>query len=264
MLVQREISFAIAGTAEDGHRRAHRPLYYGLQYNHSGTLKLRIDHGRQMSLKGAWVFITHPDSFFEYELSDSELHGFRYICMTPDSIQGYLDSGLIPVNNTAIRINYPEKFSQCMDMTIELINNRAPERHLRTIWSLTDLLLQLKEQDIPAVKDGSARDLKIKHLMDNIVKFPEINFDFASEAAKMKITLRHFRRLFRAAAGMAPAQFHLQCRINKAMVLLANTDDSVYLIGEAVGIDDPYYFSTAFKKILRISPSAYRKEFYSK
>ena len=44
----------------------HVPIYYGIQYNHAGKLWLQIDHGERFEVEGAYVFITHPNAFFEY------------------------------------------------------------------------------------------------------------------------------------------------------------------------------------------------------
>ena len=46
------LTFPAAGVIPFGHHRAHTPLYYGIQFNTSGTLRLRINRGREYTLTG--------------------------------------------------------------------------------------------------------------------------------------------------------------------------------------------------------------------
>lgn len=50
-----------------------------------------------------------------------------------------------------------------------------------------------------------------------------------------------------------------QMRIQKAMQLLTATDKTIHEIAEQCGYDTQHYFSTAFKKIMGVSPNQYRK-----
>ena len=75
------------------------------------------------------------------------------------------------------------------------------------------------------------------------------------------VTLTHFRRIFKEVAGMAPLQFLLQCRLQKAADLLIHTTDSVGRVAELSGIENPFYFSRLFKEKFYISPLEYRQEF---
>ena len=49
-------------------------------------------------------------------------------------------------------------------------------------------------------------------------------------------------------------------RVQKAAELLKNNHYKIYEICQEVGIQNPNYFSILFKKIMGISPNAYRNE----
>jgi len=55
-------------------------------------------------------------------------------------------------------------------------------------------------------------------------------------------------RLFRRYLGTSPGQWITKQKMDRASTLLATTTLRVAEIGRRVGIDDPYYFSKAFKK----------------
>ena len=92
-----DLFFALDIAVEEGHRRCHIPIYYGIQFNQSGVLHLRIGDGPQLELEGAWVFITHPGCRFEYELAGARPHHYRVICFNGVAVGRYIEHGLLPM-----------------------------------------------------------------------------------------------------------------------------------------------------------------------
>ena len=67
--------------------------------------------------------------------------------------------------------------------------------------------------------------------------------------------------LFKKTLGKSPSEYLTQCRIDQAKRLLTQSEDhSIKEISNAVGYDDPYYFSRIFKATTGLSPSEYRKQ----
>ncbi|MEO8395029.1 MAG: AraC family transcriptional regulator [Chloroflexota bacterium] len=69
----------------------------------------------------------------------------------------------------------------------------------------------------------------------------------------------HFIRLFRAAYRRTPHQYLMQQRIDKAKDLLRSTDLPIHEICYTVGFESVGSFTTLFRRISGLSPSAYRK-----
>ena len=69
----------------------------------------------------------------------------------------------------------------------------------------------------------------------------------------------HFIRLFRTAYRKTPHQYLMQQRIEKAKDLLRSSDMPILEICYAVGFESLGSFSTLFRRIAGLSPSAYRK-----
>ena len=69
----------------------------------------------------------------------------------------------------------------------------------------------------------------------------------------------HFIRLFRAAYRRTPHQYLMQQRIDKAKDLLRSTDLPINEICYQVGFESIGSFTTLFRRISGLSPSAYRK-----
>src|SRR5512132_3106904 len=68
----------------------------------------------------------------------------------------------------------------------------------------------------------------------------------------------HFSREFRRAFGESPHAYLLTRRLERAAALLRNTDRSVAEICMAVGLQSVGSFTTSFKRVYGVSPTAYR------
>lgn len=65
--------------------------------------------------------------------------------------------------------------------------------------------------------------------------------------------------LFKEHMQMSIHQYINSIRISKAKELMLSEDMPINVVGYAVGIEDPYYFSKLFKDIVGVSPSTYKK-----
>jgi AraC-like DNA-binding protein len=68
----------------------------------------------------------------------------------------------------------------------------------------------------------------------------------------------HFLRTFRAVVGMTPHQFILRTRLQRTAVMLRQSSDSVTDIAFAAGFGDLSTFNHRFRRVMGLSPTAYR------
>ncbi len=94
---------------------------------------------------------------------------------------------------------------------------------------------------------------------------------FMKENLKDKITLdmlathtrlspSHFSMKFRKKTSRSPMDYLMHLRIQKACQYLDATKLRINEVAMRIGFEDPYYFSRAFKKIMKTSPVHYRKK----
>lgn len=67
------------------------------------------------------------------------------------------------------------------------------------------------------------------------------------------------QRNFLKATGSSPVQYMLRLRIAEAVALLRSTGKSLTEISDAIGFFDCNYFGRQFKKVMGISPAAFRR-----
>lgn len=82
----------------------------------------------------------------------------------------------------------------------------------------------------------------------------------ADYAAMCRMSPSHFLHLFRTFAGQSPMQYRNHLAMERARGLLTATDLPVGEIAQAVGVQDPLYFSKKFKRHFGISPTDFRKK----
>lgn len=78
-------------------------------------------------------------------------------------------------------------------------------------------------------------------------------------AAMLHISPTYFSKLFKKETGDNYSAYLTKLRMQKAVLLLLNTEMKVFEIASAVGYDDPNYFTNVFRMLHGMSPSDYRK-----
>jgi len=68
----------------------------------------------------------------------------------------------------------------------------------------------------------------------------------------------HFMSFFKRATGQSFMAYLNHCRIERAQALLVMTDKSVSDISQEMGFCDQSYFGTVFRKLVGVTPAAYR------
>jgi AraC-like DNA-binding protein len=100
--------------------------------------------------------------------------------------------------------------------------------------------------------------LRAKDLVDSRY-FEPIGVDEMAAAAGL--SRAHFSREFKRAFGEAPHAYLLTRRLERAAALLRTTDRPVVEICLAVGLRSQGSFTTSFKRVHGVSPTAYRNRF---
>ncbi len=98
-------------------------------------------------------------------------------------------------------------------------------------------------------------DTVIKLMQDNIQK--TITLKQMADSSNLSVT--HFSSLFRKKTGHSPIEYFNHLKIQKACQYLSFTNMTVKELAFCVGVDDQYYFSRMFTRLMGTSPSAYRK-----
>jgi AraC family transcriptional regulator, arabinose operon regulatory protein len=72
------------------------------------------------------------------------------------------------------------------------------------------------------------------------------------------VSAPHLSRIFRGRMGRSVMSYVEQQRMTRACQLLEMTSQPIAGIARDVGFEDPFYFSTRFRRMFKVSPGAYR------
>ena len=98
--------------------------------------------------------------------------------------------------------------------------------------------------------------LRAKDLIDARYREP---LDVPTLARAAHLSPAHFSREFRRTFGETPHQYLLTRRLERAAALLRSTDHSVADICMNVGLRSVGSFTTSFRRVYGLSPTAYRE-----
>ena len=92
----------------------------------------------------------------------------------------------------------------------------------------------------------------LRSKLDEDISIPEI-------AEELNVSYAWFRKWFKLYTGLAPQQYLIQLKMEKAKALLADPGNSIKGIAYQLRFEHPLYFSKLFKEKVGLSPELYRK-----
>lgn len=96
----------------------------------------------------------------------------------------------------------------------------------------------------------------LKYLQENCTE----TIDLDELAQRFGYSARNLRRVFRETTATTPHDYLVKLRLARAMVALRKSDANVTDVALASGFNDGNHFSYAFRKLVGMSPSRYRRE----
>jgi AraC-like DNA-binding protein len=80
-------------------------------------------------------------------------------------------------------------------------------------------------------------------------------------ADQLKISYSRFRKLFKEYTGIAPVQYQIQLKIERAKEELVNTRKSIKEVAFELNFESRQYFSSQFKEKTNLTPAEFRRSF---
>ncbi|USX20354.1 AraC family transcriptional regulator [Oxalobacteraceae bacterium OTU3REALA1] len=102
--------------------------------------------------------------------------------------------------------------------------------------------------------------IQLKDAMNFLEAKLPARVELAALAELAGLSQSHYCRAFKASTGVAPYQWQLQARVERAKDLLLNTNGCLEDVAEATGFADAVHFGRTFRKMMGVTPAAWRMD----
>jgi len=108
---------------------------------------------------------------------------------------------------------------------------------------------------------GGLAGFKLRKVTDFIQQNHEHDLALAEMAGEAGISPFHFAREFKRATGLAPHQYLIKVRIERAKAWLSKSELPIVEVGLRAGFSNQSHFTRLFHKRTGLTPKAYRRAF---
>jgi AraC-like DNA-binding protein len=148
-----------------------------------------------------------------------------------------------------------EDLYMTMEAGCTLASLLAASARLRTI------LIDLARWKIPGNQRIGSTYEALRKNIEWMRSHREMKLDLADLASNAGFSVPHYSCCFKRQTGSSPMNYFQRLKIQHTAQLLALTELHIDEIAATVGIDDPFYFSRLFKKVMGQSPRHFRASY---
>ncbi|MBT3380115.1 MAG: helix-turn-helix transcriptional regulator [Lentisphaerae bacterium] len=204
------------------------------------------------ALDPEYVVVVAPGTAIDHHVEAAVMHSYLHVSL------GYPYDSVGP---RIERIPVSELPMQFLDTALAGVDTSPGQRrldfaHTAAAYTFVGAILCALPSDLWAPPPA---DPAIRKIVEEISRHPERAYPTACLAERCGISVRTLLRRFHEQVGHSPYQFVLERRLQKACLLLNQTNQSIERIADACGFSDRYHLSKKFKSRFGWGPAKYRR-----
>ncbi len=234
------------------------PGVHALNYAHSGRVLYGIDGSPLREIHGPVAWWTWPGPRFVYGWRESPTWDHRYVTFHGPWAEDLAGLGWFPTQASSAfcPISNADSFRLRMDRLFKHVEDQQTDR----AWvGLLDLLQTIRDEQSEQ-QQLEPRVKALRNLMAAIHERPAEDWRESAAAQSCGISPPHFRRLFRAEAGLPFWKYVCAERMALAASCLRRGSPEIKEIAELCRMPDVYHFSRMFRARYGQPPARYRQE----
>lgn len=223
-----------------------------------GVGEVRDDHGAWVRCEAGMAYLTPPRALHAYRTlaeDDGAPWEIAWVQYVPGDRNVRPDGEPTPLSSLSgpviTRINPVPLATTLRGLHDECMAD-APDATILEDWAS---LLHAQAQRIALLAET---DHRLRRLWTEVTIDPGYPWTVETLAERARMSGEQLRRLCQREVARSPMRHVTYLRMRHAASLLASGFYTVQDAAETVGYDNPYAFSTAFKRCLGVPPSTYR------
>jgi AraC-like DNA-binding protein len=219
-----------------------------------------IENNKKIIIPPNTLLVLPRDTPHSYGAAETNPWSIYWFHLQGDAVRQFVESFTMTDSTLYVpatqAINILQLFNQCYDT---LLYKGYSFKHYLYVSQVMRYLLGT----MVLLQGADRQDERKRAYIERVIQymFERIQFSVTLDELAQHINLSkpHFIHLFKQVTGYSPIDYYMRLKIQRACQYLDLTDQSVKEVSKSVGIQDPYYFSRVFHKIVGQSPTNYRK-----
>lgn len=230
---------------------------------YSQTSMMFTKHGFRYPVNPDDVIVSSCNTPLTFSQSWNREKDFLYIVISGAQAQQFYN--LVRKSNSIFHTNQLSNILDCFINLLEIdyqSEKNALMNQLEAGVLIHQLFLELYKlsQNILAAKDmtpvqDNAVNTAIKYIQNNY----QSDMDIDTICDSISFSKYYFCKLFKEHTGMTVHQYVTEFRINKSKELLSYSKLSIAAVANSVGYKNTLTYTRSFEKLVKMTPSEYRK-----
>lgn len=228
---------------------------FALVYLSRGKGRFCVDGANWQRLATGDAFHRFPDQAHrvEYEAGTTT----NYLAVPSEVLTIMRSLGFPTALRSVIHLGTRHQFlRRHAELTVAL-RDAPPHRLMQVFTGLQALMV---EMHLHAMRQGGTRGMPdwIEQACLMLSSDLHLRMDMPTVARELGVGYSLFRKTFKQALGLAPNDYRVRCRIERAQEMILQGRPAIEIAGR-LGYHDLFAFSAQFKKIVGLAPRHYQR-----
>ncbi|HVI47229.1 MAG TPA: AraC family transcriptional regulator [Chitinophaga sp.] len=239
--------------------RIHGSAQHILIYVLEGEGEVQIKKDKYQLQRGNFIIIP-ADTYHKYAADEQSPWTIYWVHFTGSTTHAFLELLLSQNNSYKGHVDFRESRIQLFEnmyTSLEMgysIDNLCQANMCLPYFLTSYVFHENYNRAAGHEKQIDAINISINYMRDHIDEMTTLQ----QIARAVNLSVSHFSFLFRKKTGFSPIEYLTHLKVQKACQYLLFTNLRIKEIAHKLGVEDQYYFSRMFTKVMGMSPAAYR------
>jgi len=228
---------------------------YSLMYLTQGTGMFRVRGAKPLAVTAGDILLIRPGVWHDYAPAPDTGWQEYWTMFNGHKAETLIAQFKLPHRSPVMHYGLDESLRHLFTQMIDVAAKAPPFSDIIHSGLVLQLAASLLSR-IQLLRDrGDREDSFVQQAKQRMADSRGPSLDMTALAKEFNISYSHFRRVFKASTGVAPRQYLLNLRINRAKQLIEDGGSKLSEVARALGFEDPFYFSRLFKQKTGVAPS---------